>query len=204
MVQDFFHQQYVKLPRSSEIPKSCPDSHQPLRLVLSGPADFCFDKSRCKCQVWLGKEKKNRSPLQIESRKNWSHAWNRKQPIQNEWKWWCPTISCVKSWSIIQLKQPFINGFLGFQVKIISGWRISCSKTNHLQDNLRSFLVSLWRASAQWLPFCALLSNLLTLKSEKTRHLIRALIAGFRPHNHGRSVRNQLPGGCSNLVNYNM
>ena len=33
------------------------------------------------------------------------------QPFFNGWKWWFPTISYVKIWFIIQLKQPFINGW---------------------------------------------------------------------------------------------
>ena len=37
----------------------------------------------------------------------------------NGWKWWFPTIFYMKNikiWFIIPLKQPFINGCLGFQV----------------------------------------------------------------------------------------
>ena len=41
------------------------------------------------------------------------------QPFQNGWTWWFPTISYVKNWFIIQLKQPLINGCLRFQVYII-------------------------------------------------------------------------------------
>ena len=37
--------------------------------------------------------------------------------------WWFPTIFYIKIWFIIQLKHPFINGCLGFQV-MISYWTI--------------------------------------------------------------------------------
>ncbi len=33
------------------------------------------------------------------------------QPFINRWKWWFPTISCVKIGFIIQLKQPIKNGW---------------------------------------------------------------------------------------------
>ena len=59
--------------------------------------------------------------------RNWSfppltclyHTWYPKQAVLNGWNWLFPTISYIKLWSIIQLKQPFIKRCFRFQVGIL-------------------------------------------------------------------------------------
>jgi len=46
------------------------------------------------------------------------HLENPKQPLLNGWKCWFPTISQVKVWFIVQLKQPQKYGCLGYQVYV--------------------------------------------------------------------------------------